>query len=290
MQIFAAVAETGGFAAAARKLGISPPVVTRGIAELEDRIQVKLFNRTTRHVRLTEPGYTYLDDVKLILENVAEADEAVAGINGQAIGRLTVTSSVIFGQKHVLPGIVEYLSANPSVKVSALFLDRVVNLLEEGVDVGVRIGNLPDSSFRAIRVGSVKRILCASPDYLKRHGCPEKPEDLKNHTTILASSTNVNADWKFNNDISQFVEPRLNVTTNEAAIQAAISGFGISRPMSYQVDEYLADNTLQRVLGDYESEFLPVNVIHREGRFATAKVRSFVDLMVDRLRSTKSLN
>ncbi len=179
MNIYVAVAEEEGFAAAARRLQMSPPAVTRAVAALEERLGVKLLNRTTRYVRATEAGLRYLEDARRILSQVEEADEAAAGINAEPRGHLAVTAPVQFGRMFITAGIVDYLQRYPDTEVSAMFLDRVVNLLEEGLDVGIRIGELPDSSMRAIRVGSVRLIVCASPDYLKRSGLPKKPDDLQ---------------------------------------------------------------------------------------------------------------
>ena len=166
MSVYVAVVEAEGFAGGARKLQMSPPAVTRAVAALEERLGVKLLNRTTRYVRMTEAGQKYYEDAKRIIALADEADDAALGINAEPRGQLTVTASVLFGRMYVMPGIVEYLRRYPAVEVNALFVDRVVNMLEEGVDVAIRIAELPDSSYRALRVGSVRRVLCASPDYL----------------------------------------------------------------------------------------------------------------------------
>lgn len=172
MTVFVAVAEEESFAGGVRRLGMSPPAVTRAIAALEDRLGVKLLNRTTRFVRTTDAGQRYLDDSRRIIGEVGEAGEAAAGINAEPRGHLAITAPVLFGKLYVLPGILEFLQRYPAMEVSALFLDRVVNLLEEGLDVGVRIGELPDSSMKAIRVGSARRVTCASPGYLEKYGTP----------------------------------------------------------------------------------------------------------------------
>lgn len=290
MQVFVAVAETEGFASGARKLGISPPVATRAVADLESRLGVKLLTRTTRYVRVTDAGKRYLDDCKRILGDVAEADDAAAGINGEPSGHLAITAPVVFGRLFVLPGVLDYLQRYPKMDVSALYLDRVVNLLEEGLDVGVRIGQLADSTMRAARVGTVRRVLCASPAYIAERGIPQKPEDLLNHTIVSASGVNPSIEWKFSQDRGVRIKPRLSVTTNEAAIDAAVAGFGIARQMSYQVAQQLESGQLKIVLSEFELDPLPIHILHREGRYASVKVRSFVDLMVERLRANKSLN
>ena len=196
MNVFVAVAEEEGFAAAARRLRMSPPAVTRAVAALEERLGVKLFKRTTRHVRTTEAGQRYFEDARRILAEADAADEAAAGINAEPRGRLAVTAPVLFGRMFVMPGIVDYLSRYPDTEVSAVFLDRVVNLLEEGVDVGVRIGELADSSMRALLVGSVRLVLCASPKYLQRRGAPRAPQALLEHSIIASSAGSGALDWR----------------------------------------------------------------------------------------------
>lgn len=290
MTVFVAVAEEESFAAGARRLGMSPPAVTRAVSALEDRLGVKLLNRTTRYVRVTDAGHRYLDDARRIIGELDEADEAAAGINAEPRGHLAVTAPVLFGKLFVIPGIVDYLQRYPDMEVSAVFLDRVVNLLEEGFDVGIRIGELPDSSMRAIRVGQVRRVLCASPNYLLEQGIPLSPSDLANHKIVTASSVSPVVDWKFAQGITVRVKPRLTVTSNDAAIEAVIHGMGITRLLSYQIESYRASGQLQTLLAEFEPPPLPVHVIHREGRYASAKVRAFVDLIVTKLRSIQALS
>jgi DNA-binding transcriptional LysR family regulator len=293
MNVFVAVAEEESFARGARRLAMSPPAVTRTIATLEKRLGVKLLNRTTRYVRVTEAGQRYLDDARRILVEMDAADEAVVGINAAPRGHLAVTAPVMFGRLFVTPGIVDFLQRFPAMNVSALFLDRVVNLLEEGVDVAVRIGDLPDSGMQALHVGQVRRVMCATPAYLKKHGKPQKPSDLQAHTLIAAGSASNLPDWKFvqeGRSIAVKLQPRLSVTTNDAAITAVLSGFGLTRLLSYQVGPYLASGKLVTVLDDFEPAPLPIHVVHREGRGASSRVRSFIDLMKERLRADLTLN
>lgn len=293
MTVFVAVAEEEGFAGAARRLGVSPPAVTRAIAALEERLGVKLLNRTTRYVRATDAGERYLDDARRVIAAADEADEAAVGINSQARGHLTVTAPVLFGRMYVMPGIVDYLRQHPETSVSALFLDRVVNMLEEGVDVGIRIGELSDSSYRALRVGHVRRVICAAPSYLKRHGIPQTPHELKQHQVIVASSLSQNIEWRFvdqGEPLSVRIKPRLTVSSNDGAIEAASLGLGVTRLMSYQVAPLLAAGKLKVVLSEFESPRVPIHIIHREGRHASAKMRAFIDLMAERLRAEPSLN
>lgn len=293
MNVFVAVAEEEGFAAGARRLNMSPPAVTRAVAALEERLGAKLLNRSTRYVRTTEAGLRYLEDARRILAELDAADEAAAGINAEPHGHLSVTAPVLFGSMFVMSGIVDYLERFPGTEVSAVFLDRVVNLLEEGLDVGVRIGELPDSDMRAIRVGFVRLILCASPDYLKRCGLPQEPHDLLEHNTIGSSVSNKAMEWRFKSPTGTRplrTHPRLTVTGNDAAREAAVLGFGITRLLSYQVAPQLAAGSLKIVLEEYELPPWPIHIIHREGPNGSAKVRAFVDLMAERLRADKALN
>ncbi|MBK7417046.1 MAG: LysR family transcriptional regulator [Dechloromonas sp.] len=283
MTVFVAVAEEESFAGGARRLSMSPPAVTRAIAMLETRLGIKLLTRTTRHVRATDAGLRYLDSARRILADAEEADEAAAGIHAAPRGHLAVTAPVLFGSMFVTPAIVGYLERYPDVTLNAVFLDRVVNLLEEGLDVGVRIGELPDSSMRAIPVGHVRRVVCAAPDYLACHGEPDEPQALAGHRLINASTVSPASEWRFgnaSNGIAVKIQPRLTVTNNEAAIQAALRGFGITRLISYQVAAHLAAGRLKRILVAHEPAPLPIHVLHREGRQASAKVRSFVDFLV----------
>jgi len=293
MNVFIAVGEEESFAAAARRMDLSPAAVTRGIAALEEQLGVKLLLRTTRNVRVTEAGRRYLDDARNILASIDEANEAAAGVNAAPKGHLSVTASVLFGKAFVMPCIVRFLNDYPEVEVSASFLDRVVNLVEEGIDVAVRIGHLPDSSLKALRVGSVRRLLCASPDYLARHGVPGHPADLLRHTIIAASGISPRVEWKFgavDDPTMVRLKPRLTVNSNDAAIDAALAGLGICRLLCYQVADELADGRLQVVLADYEEAPWPVHVLHRESKYGSSKVRNFIDLLVERLRAHPHLN
>lgn len=293
MQVFVAVAECEGFAAGARKLKISPPAATRAVADLEHRLGVKLLNRTTRYVRVTDAGQRYLDDAKRILAQVAEADEAAVGINGSPRGHLVITAPVLFGRMYVMPAIVEYLQKYPDTEVSAMFVDRVVNLLEEGVDVALRIGELSDSSFKALKVGTVRRVVCASPAYIEQHGLPLHPDELSKHPIIVASNLGPNVEWRFldNNQTSIVrIKPRLTVTSNDAAIEAAVEGLGITRLISYQIAPQLASGQLKIILSEFELPSMPIHILHREGRQSSVKIRAFIDLVAEKLRADKSLN
>ncbi len=292
MQVFVKVAETSGFAEAARQLNMSPPAVTRAVASLEDHIGARLFTRTTRMVKLTEAGTRYFDDCRRILADVAEAEAAAAGSYAKPSGVLTVTASVLFGQEYITPILAEYCDLHPEVNVRALFVDRITNMVDEGIDVGIRIGDLPDSSFSAIRVGAVRRVVCGAPAYFEQHGVPKHPSDLAKHKIIVSSASWASLDWRFGGAQKPVVRiaPRLSFNTYGAVLQAAMLGWGLARPLSYQIGRALLDGDLQIVLSEFEDAPLPVHVVHPEGRRASAKVRAFVDLAVDRLRANRSIN
>ena len=293
MQVYVAVAEEGGFAAAARRLNMSPPAVTRAVSSLEENLGVKLLRRSTRHVRTTEAGLRYLDDARRILQDIQAANESAAGVNAEPQGRLVVTAPVMFGSKYVMPGVVDYLQRYPKTEVDALFYDRVVNLLEEGVDVGIRIGRLADSSMRALPVGRVRLVLVASPNYLQQHQQLTTSTDLDKHTLIQSRGVNFGRDWRFfESGKDQFykVKPQLTVSSNEAAITATKAGLGICRLLSYQVADELASGSLSSVLEQLEPEPLPISIIHHESRLVSGKVRAFIDLMAEKLRQDPALN
>lgn len=293
INVFVAVVAAKGFAGAARKLNISPPVVTRAINDLESHLGARLLTRTTRVVRLTEAGGRYVEDCRRILAELAEADEAVTGMHGAPRGRLTLTAPALFGAKFVTPIVTEYLIRYPEVSASCWFLDRLVNMMDEGVDVAVRIGELPDSSMQAIRVGRVRRVICASPAYLELHGAPQRPDDLLEHSIVSASGVTPTPEWRLvENGAPRVVklQPRLTTTTNDSAVVAVVSGFGLTRLLSYQVAEHLRDGRLKTVLSEFEPAALPVHLVHREGRYASLKARSFLDLAIERLRTDQALN
>ena len=293
MRVFVEAAECQSFVETSRKLGLSAPAVTRSIAQLEHSLNVRLFNRTTRLVRLTDAGARYYDDAKHILELIEEAEAKTAGIYTEPKGTLSITAPVLFGQKHVVPILTEYLQLYPAINARAMFYDRIGNILDEGLDVAIRIGHLKDSSQFATHVGNIQRIVCGSPKYFDQHGTPETPADLANHEIILASTVEPSTNWRFESSTgkeSVKVSQRLSCSQNGAAISAVKSGFGITRLMSYQVGEELQEGSLVRILRDYESETLPVNIIHLEGRHTNAKIRSFIDLAVERLRENPYIN
>lgn len=289
MRIFVKVAETASFAEAARHLQMSAPAVTRAVASLEETIGARLFVRTTRSVKLTDAGSGYFEDCRRILADIAEAEAAAAGTYATPTGTLTVTAAAMFGNMYVLPILTEYLDTYPTMLGRTLFVDRLVNIVEEGADVAVRIGHLPDSGFTAIRVGSVRRVICGSPAYFEKHGVPRTPADLKDHRIAASTGAWSSPEWRFANDQRVTVQSSLQCNTNDAIISAAVSGWGLTRVVHYQIGPALLDGRLQIVLADYEEPPLPIHVLYPEGRHSPAKVRTFVDLAVARLRGNPLL-
>jgi len=293
MTAFLAVADLGGFAAAARKLNVSPSVVTRAVGELEERLGVRLFTRTTRTVRLTEAGARFGDHCRQILTDIEEAEASAAGVHAAPRGALTITAPAMFGRMYVMPVVTAYLARFPDVDVHCWYVDRVVNLVEEGVDVAVRIGELSDSGLQATRVGRVRRVVCAAPSYLESHGIPQRPEELARHRIISASGVTPTTEWRFKDGERTVVarlRPRLTTTTNDSAIVAAQAGFGLTRLLSYQIAGHLAEGSLRIVLEEFEFAALPVHIVHREGRHAAQKVRAFIDTASEMLRADESLH
>ncbi|MEX5683854.1 MULTISPECIES: LysR family transcriptional regulator [Pseudomonas] len=292
MQVFAAVAQDQGFSAAARRLGMSAASVTRAVAALEKRIGTLLLTRTTRSVHLSEAGQRYLEDCRRILAEVQEAEDSAAGSHAQPRGQLTITAPVLFGELFVTPVMVEYLTRFPEVSINGLLVDRVVSMVEEGVDVAVRIGELPDSHQHAIRVGEVRRVICGSPGFLMAQGRPQHPRDLAQAPVIATSAIGQVRSWPFldaGEPLSVRPEPRLVVTANQAAITAACLGLGFTRVLSYQVANKVAAGELEIVLADFELPPLPIHVVYQGGRNAPARVRSFVDFAVEALREHPAL-
>lgn len=289
MTAFLAVVDTEGFSAAARRLGVSPSVITRAVTELEERLGTRLLARSTRFVRLTETGRVYAENCRRILNDLEEADSTAAGTHAAPRGQLTITATVNFGSMYVAPVVHAYLVLYPDVAIHCWFIDRNVNLLEEDVDVAVRIGELPDSSLHAIQVGRVRQVLCAAPSYLARHGVPQRPEDLVQHTIVTATGLTPTPEFRFRNDVKVRLQPRMSTSTNESAAAMAVAGFGITRLPLYQIAPALQRGELLLVLEDFERPSVPIHVVHREGRGASRKVRSFIDMTVQALRQDPSL-
>jgi DNA-binding transcriptional LysR family regulator len=284
MQAFLAVADLEGFAPAARKLGLSPPAVTRLVAALEEHLGARLLQRTTRSVALTDAGARYLARVRRILADVEEAEASIKDERTRPSGRLVVSAPIGFGRLHVSPVLSEYLKRYGEVSGELRLSDRMVNLVEDGVDLAVRIGHLADSSLVARHVGEVRRIVVASPGYLKAHGDPKTPEAIASHQTIQFGATLASPDLRFVRDGKEIriaPTPRLVTNSADAAIQYAIAGGGLTRVLAYQAADAIRRGRLKIVLAKFEQPPLPIHVVYPTSRLLSAKVRAFIDLVVE---------
>lgn len=282
------VADEGAFNRAARRLNLSPPVVTRLITDLESRLGTRLLTRTTRKIALTEAGMRLYADAGRILAALAEAEASAAGDHQAPRGVLRLTAPVLFGQLHVVPLLRDFLDRFPAVSATTLFVDRVVNLIDEGLDVAVRIGDLPNSTLTATRVASVRRVTIAAPGYLAEWGCPDTPADLSGHRIIQPLSLNEPPRWVFianGKERSGQFTPRLQTNSVGDAIASAKAGWGVTRALSYQVADGLADGSLVEILRDWEDRDMPIHLVHSEGRLGSAKIRQFIDFAATRLRA-----
>jgi DNA-binding transcriptional LysR family regulator len=283
MQAFVAVADLRGFAPAARKLGLSPSGVTRLVAALEDRLGARLLQRTTRSVTLTDVGARYLERIRRILADVEEAEASAEGERTRPSGRLVVSAPVGFGRLHVSPLMSAYLMRYPEVSGELRLADRMINLVEDGVDLAVRIGHLADSSLVARHVGEMRRIVVASPFYLKQRGEPKTPEAIAAHVTIQFDAS-ASPDWRFVDDgreIRVACTPRFTTNSADAAIQYAEQGGGLTRVLAYQAADAIKAGRLRIVLEKFEGPPLPIHLVYPTSRLLSAKVRTFVDLVLE---------
>jgi DNA-binding transcriptional LysR family regulator len=284
MQAFVAVADLQGFAPAARKLGLSPSGVTRLIAALEDRLGARLLQRTTRQVALTDVGARYLERVRRILSDVEEAEGSIQDERTRPSGRLVVSAPIGFGRLHVSPVMSAYLARYPEVSGELRLSDRMINLVEDGVDLAVRIGHLADSSLVARQVGEMRRIIVASPAYLKQGGEPDTPQSIASHQTIQFGATAAVPDWRFvdhGREIRVAATPRFTTNSADAAIQYAEQGGGLTRVLAYQAAEAIKAGRLKVVLAKFEPPPLPIHVVYPTSRLLSAKVRTFIDLVTE---------
>ncbi|CAN7619577.1 LysR family transcriptional regulator [Bosea sp. LjRoot90] len=291
MRVFVSALDEGSLAGAGRRLGRSAPAVTRAINALEGHVGARLLDRSTRMIRLTEAGERYAAACRRVLVDLEEAELQAAGERAAPRGLLTLTAPVVAGTRLLRPLVDAFLDEQPEVQVRMLLLDRVVSLLDEGVDLALRIAHLPDSSLIALRIGSVRQIVCAAPSYLAKHGVPQEPGDLAGHRCIAQIHPLAGELWTFP-PISEGgrprqvrVKPRLMVSSVEAAIASAVDGHGLVRPLCYQVADEVRSGRLKLVLTDCEPELLPVHLVAPEGRLSVAKVRAFADFALPRLKA-----
>lgn len=287
MSVLLAVVEEGSLSAGARKLGAPLATISRKVSDLEEHLRTRLLVRTSRRVALTDAGRGYVEASRRIVEQVEEAERIAAGEYSEPRGQLSITAPVVFGRLHVLPVAAEFLAAHPKIDLRMYMIDRYVSLLDEHLDVGVRLGHLEDSALVATRVGSVRRVICASPAYIKRSGMPAAPGDLRNHEGITFQGFSTSPGWRYRGDNEELsAEPRTRIAVNtvEAGIDAAVAGLGVVRVLSYQVVEQLRSGTLVPLLAAYEPEPIPVQLIYAGKGLLPVKVRAFLDWVTPRLR------
>ncbi|MCY1128388.1 LysR family transcriptional regulator [Frigidibacter sp. RF13] len=287
MAVLVAAVDAGSLSGASRALRLPLATVSRRVAELEAQIGAQLLIRTNRQVQLTEAGASYVAASRRILEDLAEAERAVAGEYVAPKGLLTITAPVVFGRLHVLPVVSDFLLAYPDISVRLTLADRVLHLTDDHIDLALRIGNLPDSSMKALRLGEIRRIVCASPAYLTARGRPERPEEVARHDCVAFSGIDA-VQWQFATDGREqrvTVRPRLLVNTAEAAIDAAVAGLGLTRVLSYQIAAAERAGQLVEVLKDHAPPPAPVQLVYSGQGVLPLKLRTFIDFAAPRLRA-----
>jgi DNA-binding transcriptional LysR family regulator len=288
IEVFVAVADAGSFAKAGARLRLSPPAVTRAISALEERLGARVFNRTTRRLAITDVGQRFLQSARRILTDLDTAEKEAVGSATAPQGHLTITASVTFGRSALAPVICDFLAQHPRVTASVLLLDRVANLVEEGIDVAVRIGHLPDSTLIAKRIGAVHRILVASPGYLARRGRPLSPAELRAHSVIAFTGLMPNREWRFQNGprpAGIALQPRFEINDAVSAIQSAEMGHGIAIALSYMVSDKIREGKLVPVLDGFTLPPQPVHLVYPQARLIAPKIRAFVDFAAPRLKT-----
>jgi DNA-binding transcriptional LysR family regulator len=284
MSILLTVAETGSLSAAGRRLDIPLATVSRKVSELEAHLGARLFNRSSRQFTPTDAGLSYIAACRRILDDVDEAERVASGEFRTPKGELVVTAPIVFGRLHLLPVAIEFLRKYPDIDLRIVFADKMVDLLEEHIDLALRIGALPDSGLVAIRLGAIRHVVCASPAYLAQHGAPREPAELGRHVCVAFQTLSAAGPWKFS---TATVAPpaRLIVNTAEATIDAAIAGVGVTRVLSYQVEAAVRSGALVVLLDGFEPEPLPVSLVHSGERLLPLKLRAFLDFATPRLKA-----
>ena len=288
MSVIVSVAEAGSLSAASRKLGVPVPTISRKLADLEARLNVQLFQRSSRRMSLTQAGQSYVEACKRIIEQVDDAEREASGEYRTPTGDLTVTSPWGIGHLHLLPLSCEFLSVYPDINVRLLLSDRVLSAVENNIDVGIRIGPLPDSSMVATRIGSIRVVACASPKYLAARGTPQSLQAICEHDCITIDDTGAPRSWKFSADGVEVIAPicsRLTVNTSEAAVEAAVLGAGIARVMSYKMEAERRAGSLVVILEQFEKEPLPVHILYTERKPMPLKLRVFLNWLAPRLKA-----
>jgi DNA-binding transcriptional LysR family regulator len=287
MTTFVRIVEKGSLTAAAAALDTSLPSVVRILAALERDLGVRLLNRTTRRIHLTDEGAQYLERCRTILSAMQEAEAALKSSRTEPQGRLSVTASVLFGRRYVAPIVSDFLRRHPDVSAELLFVDRIVNLVEEGLDVAVRIGKLADSSLVAVPVGRVRRVVCASPAYLQRRGIPRTPQDIRTHSCVRHTGLALRGDWNFKvgrRIVTVPISAAISCNEIDSSLEACLGGLGLGMFLSYQTAPYRDAKKLRYVLEEFETEPIPVQVVYPQAKLVVSKVRVFVDECVIKLR------
>jgi DNA-binding transcriptional LysR family regulator len=288
MSAFVAVAEAGGFSAAARRLGTPLTTVSRKVAELEDHLRVRLLTRTTRKVMLTDTGQEFFQRCRRLLDELDESERLAAGEYQAPRGGLTVSAPLALGRLHLAPIVSEFLATYPEIDVDLRLSDTITNIVADGIDVAVRVGQLPDSSLKALKVGSIRHVVCASPSYLARRGTPAKPGDLGSHHCVTFTGLEGAKEWTFRagRKVERLaVRSRLAVNTAEAAADASIAGNGITRLLCYQVSNAVLEGRLALLLRKFEPAPLPVNLVSPDARRMPQKLKAFMDYVGPRLNA-----
>jgi DNA-binding transcriptional LysR family regulator len=288
MSVFVAIADAGSLSAAARQLGEPLTNVSRLLAQLEKNLGLTLVERTTRRLAITAAGRQYLKTCRRILEDLNSTEQALVGSANELSGEIAITAPVGLGRLHVLPIVTEFLKSNPAIHVRLTLLDRIVDLMTEEADVAVRVGRMKDSELRASRVGALRLVVCAAPDYLERHGIPPTVSALSKHDCVTFAELPGGSRWIFTSKRSgrhvARVRSRLNVNTADAAVAAAIEGIGIVRVLSYQAQAAIEAKLLLPVLERFEDGAIPVNLVYRPPRLEHARIRKLVSFLGQELR------
>jgi len=290
MTTFLRIVEAGSLTAAADTLDTSLPTVVRTLAALERHLGVSLLKRTTRRIHLTDEGAQYLERCRVILSALQDAEEALVSRRSEPAGKLTITASALFGRRHVAPIVYDFVRRHPQVSADMLFVDRVVNLVEEGVDVGVRIAHLKDSSIVAIPVGRMRRVVCASELYLTRHGVPQSPNDLRKHACVRHVGLVPRSEWQFrisNRRVSIPITSVITCNDIDSTVNACVNGLGLGMFLSYMVAPNRKHGQLKYVLEKFETEPTPVQVVYPQSKLLSNKVRAFIDECVSKLRGRR---
>lgn len=285
MNVFVAVVAAGSFSAGSRELRMPLPTVSRRVGELEAHLGAKLLVRGTRKLALTEAGEAYLAACRQILDSVADAERGAAGEYNSPQGDLVVTAPITFGRLHVVPVAADFLAEYAHVDLRLVLSDRPLNLVDDHLDLAIRVGELPESSLVATRIGAVRGVMCASPGYLKRRGTPKRPDDLGSHDCVSFSALGSADSWRFPGGEEMRVRSRLVASTAEAALDAAIRGVGLTRLLSYQVADAVKAGQLTIVLRKFEAAALPVHLVYARQRRTSGKLRAFLEFAAPRLRA-----